>query len=199
MKWTEEPQVIQLKQDRTQNKHHQQKESTPSLPSHFWWQELISLFLFLGLRVDLWFSHTYEVNLNSVLLRRRQLAPLSHSHRDTALPSAPSLALLYSCLLEVVLTSWNITGQWQSKCKRRHNLMRTTLHRGWISYFNGNELLDLLLFSVSFEWYLLELPFQNLYNSRASSSILPVKRTSASFQALPLSVFVFTPLSHVAS
>lgn len=40
-------------------------------------------------------------------------------------------------------------GKLQNKCKCRDNLMWTTLHRGWISYFNGNEILDLLLFRVS--------------------------------------------------
>lgn len=42
---------------------------------------------------------------------------LSHSHGHTALPSAPAPALLYPCLLEVVLTGWNITGQLQSAKK----------------------------------------------------------------------------------
>lgn len=42
-------------------------------------------FPFLGLRVDLWLSHTYEVNPSSVLLSQRQSA-LSHSHGHTALP-----------------------------------------------------------------------------------------------------------------
>lgn len=112
MQWTEEPWVTHLKQDRTQNKHHHKGINT--FPSFPFLMAATDLFPFLGLRVDLWLSHTYEVNLNSVLLWRRQSAPLPHSHGHTALPSAPALALLYSCLLEAVLTRWNITGQWQS-------------------------------------------------------------------------------------
>lgn len=146
MQCREEPRVIQLKQDRTQNKHHQRRNQHLLLLAILEGRKWSPLLLSWGWE---WIcaSATYEINLNSVLLWKKQFAPLSH----TALPSAPALALLYSSLLEVVLTSWNITGQLQSKHKCRHNLMWTTQPRGWISHFNGTEFLDLLLLNVSFE------------------------------------------------
>lgn len=53
-------------------------------------RELISPLLpFLGLRVDLWFSHMYRVNLIArCRCGRVSLAPLSHSHGHAVLPSS---------------------------------------------------------------------------------------------------------------
>lgn len=110
-------------------------------------RELISLLLpFLGPEwesvVQSFVQSTWQLTV--AVKQSVWLHSLTGTGMQPALSFPPVLALAYSLLLEVVLTSWRTTGMLQSECKCRDKMMWTRLHRIWISYLN--ELLDLLLY-----------------------------------------------------
>lgn len=144
----------QLLQDRAQNKQQQKNAHWRRVSHHlrflifFSGRDLISpLFPILGLRVDLQFSLTYRTNL------------IARSCRESVLLLLLIVMIMQTCpLLPTSFSTPLFTyfggcsskpkhnKQAANECKCGDKVMGTRLCRRWISYFNGNEFLDLLLF-----------------------------------------------------